>query len=83
MATSPCAPGEGPACIHEATDDAARASSGQNRASRQAIQPIQRQSERHGLRELIAANEDLHGPLTAEEIRAAEAKMFGDAGTQA
>ncbi|WP_232110148.1 hypothetical protein [Streptomyces buecherae] len=43
----------------------------------------QRQSERHGLRELIAANEDLHGPLTAEEIRAAEAKMFGDAYTQA
>ncbi len=38
---------------------------------------MQRQIERDGLAELIAANEEIHGPLTDEEIRAAGEKMFG------
>lgn len=38
---------------------------------------IQRQIERDQLDELIAANEEMHGPLTQEEIDAAEREMFG------
>ncbi|MER0244540.1 hypothetical protein AAHZ94_21595 [Streptomyces sp. HSW2009] len=77
MATLPCAPDEGPArmSFHEVTGDAACDCSDQGRAPRYVTQ---RESERRSLRELIAANEELHGPLTAEEIRTAEAKMFGD-----
>ena len=32
------------------------------------------------LDELIAANEEMHGPLTQEEIDAAEREMFGEGG---
>ncbi|MFD3947654.1 hypothetical protein [Streptomyces sp. NPDC058579] len=39
---------------------------------------VQRQIERDGLAELVAANEEIHGPLTSEEIDAARAEL-GDA----
>ncbi|MFF5720843.1 hypothetical protein [Streptomyces buecherae] len=84
MTTPPCPPGDGPAYtpVHKEAVEATHTRSRELRVSRDFEDP-QRQSERHGLRELIAANEELHGPLTAEEIRAAEARMFGDADTQA
>ncbi|MDX3640106.1 hypothetical protein [Streptomyces sp. MB09-02B] len=37
-----------------------------------------RQIERDQLDELIAANEEMHGPLTQEEIDAAEREMSGE-----
>ncbi|QKW48827.1 hypothetical protein [Streptomyces buecherae] len=84
MATSPppYAPGEGPTMsvsvsVHEGTIEAVRARVGKRGVSGYVEAAIQRQIERDGLAELIAANEEIHGPLTDEEIRAAEEKMFG------
>lgn len=38
---------------------------------------VRRQIEQDDLRELIEANERIHGPLTAEEIEAARVELFG------
>lgn len=35
---------------------------------------VQRQIERHNLAELVSANEEIHGPLTSEEIEVAQAE---------
>lgn len=42
--------------------------------------PAWRQIERDDLAGLIASNEEIHGPLPAEEIQAAEKKLFSPAG---
>ncbi|MEU4270968.1 hypothetical protein [Streptomyces sp. NPDC026092] len=39
---------------------------------------VRRQIERDGLAELVVANEEIHGPLTSEEVDAARAEL-GDA----
>ncbi|MFE2374358.1 hypothetical protein [Streptomyces sp. NPDC059398] len=75
-------PGEGPTMsvsvsVHEGTISAVRARVGKRGVSPYVEAAIQRQIERDSLAELIAANEELHGPLTPEEIEAAEREMFG------
>ncbi|GGZ73647.1 hypothetical protein [Streptomyces bluensis] len=76
-------PGEGPTktvsvSVHEGTIAAVRTRVGKRGLSAYVEAAIQRQIERDQLDELIAANEELHGPLTQEEIDAAEREMFGD-----
>ncbi|WP_236246533.1 hypothetical protein [Streptomyces sp. CC210A] len=63
--------------VHEGTIAAVRARVGKRGISGDVEAAVQRQIERDSLAELIAANEEIHGPLTAEEIRAAEERMFG------
>jgi hypothetical protein len=63
--------------VHEGTIEAVRARVGKRGISGYVEAAIQRQIERDNLAELIAANEAIHGPLTPEEIQAAEEKMFG------
>ncbi|MEW2401051.1 hypothetical protein [Streptomyces sp. NPDC046862] len=75
-------PGEGPTksvsvSVHEGTIAAVRTRVGKRGISAYVEAAIQRQIERDQLDELIAANEELHGPLTQEEIDAAEREMFG------
>ncbi|GAA3370889.1 CopG family transcriptional regulator [Streptomyces sannanensis] len=82
MTTQAYAPGEGPTksvsvSVHQGTIEAVRARVGRRGISGYVEAAIQRQIERDNLAELIAANEELHGPLTDEEIRDAEEKMFG------
>ncbi|MET9959126.1 hypothetical protein ABZ128_08570 [Streptomyces sp. NPDC006326] len=76
-------PGTGPMAsvsvsVHEGTIAAVRARVGKRGVSPYVEAAIQRQIERDQLAELIAANEEIHGALTAEEIEAAEQEMFGD-----
>ncbi|MDT9692617.1 hypothetical protein Q5762_30665 [Streptomyces sp. P9(2023)] len=61
MGESTHAPGEGPTHTRS--------------VSIQVEQAVQRQIERDTLAELVAANEELHDPLTAEEIEAARAEL--------
>ncbi|MEE1790762.1 hypothetical protein PUR28_08230 [Streptomyces sp. BE308] len=81
-------PGEGPTksvsvSVHEGTIEAVRARVGKRGISGYVEAAIQRQIERDDLAELIASNEEIHGPLTPEEIQAAEERLFGatDRGT--
>ncbi|MDX2526841.1 hypothetical protein [Streptomyces europaeiscabiei] len=76
-------PGEGPTksvsvSVHEGTIAAVRTRVGKRGVSAYVEAAVQRQIERDQLDELIAANEELHGPLSQEEIDAAEREMFGD-----
>ncbi|MBZ3900887.1 hypothetical protein [Streptomyces griseiscabiei] len=76
-------PGEGPTksvsvSVHEGTIAAVRSRVGKRGISAYVEAAVRRQIERDQLDELIAANEELHGPLTQEEIDAAEHEMFGD-----
>jgi len=82
MTSSRYAPGEGPTksvsvSVHEGTIEAVRTRVGKRGVSGYVEAAIQRQIERDDLAELIAANENIHGPLTPEDIRAAEEKLFG------
>ncbi|WP_037840620.1 MULTISPECIES: hypothetical protein [unclassified Streptomyces] len=88
MTIPPYAPGEGPTksvsvSVHEGTIEAVRARVGKRGISGYVEAAIQRQIERDDLAELIASNEEIHGPLTPEDIKAAEEKLFGptDRGT--
>ncbi|SPF02788.1 hypothetical protein [Streptomyces sp. MA5143a] len=82
-------PGEGPTksvsvSMHEGTIAALRSRVGKRGISAYVEAAIQRQIERDQLDELIATNEEIHGPLTQEEIDAAEREMFGEGqGSQA
>ncbi|MFM9456393.1 hypothetical protein [Streptomyces europaeiscabiei] len=76
-------PGEGPTksvsvSVHEGTIAAVRTRVGKRGVSAYVEAAVQRQIERDQLDELIAANEELHGPLSPEEIDAAEREMFGN-----
>ncbi|WP_216589255.1 hypothetical protein [Streptomyces brasiliscabiei] len=76
-------PGEGPTkslsvSVHEGTIAALRSRVGKRGISAYVEAAVQRQIQRDQLDELIAANEELHGPLAQEEIDAAEHEMFGD-----
>ncbi|MDX3782394.1 hypothetical protein [Streptomyces europaeiscabiei] len=64
--------------VHEGTIAAVRTRVGKRGVSAYVEAAVQRQIERDQLDELIAANEELHGPLSPEEIDAAEREMFGD-----
>ncbi|MFC8828868.1 hypothetical protein ACFT9I_26365 [Streptomyces sp. NPDC057137] len=82
MTNSGYAPGEGPTksvsvSVHEGTIEAVRARVGKRGISGYVEAAIQRQIERDGLAELIASNEAIHGPLTPEDVQAAEEKLFG------
>ncbi|WP_149827531.1 hypothetical protein [Streptomyces tailanensis] len=84
MTASTYGPGEGPTktvsvSVHEGTIAAVRTRVGKRGLSAYVEAAVQRQIERDQLDELIAANEELHGPLTEEEIDAAEREMFGNA----
>lgn len=84
MTASAYGPGEGPTktvsvSVHEGTIAAVRTRVGKRGLSAYVEAALQRQIERDQLDELIAANEELHGPLTEEEIDAAEREMFGNA----
>ncbi|WEV28889.1 hypothetical protein OYE22_29670 [Streptomyces sp. 71268] len=68
-----------PVSVHEDIVDAVHARVDKRSVPAYGETTMQSQTEREGLAEMISANEKTHGPLTAEEIRAAEAKMFGDA----
>ncbi|GAB2905855.1 hypothetical protein GCM10027075_01900 [Streptomyces heilongjiangensis] len=63
--------------VHEGTIAAVRTRVGKRGISAYVEAAVQRQIERDQLDELIAANEELHGPLPQEEIDAAEREMFG------
>ncbi|WP_405778652.1 hypothetical protein [Streptomyces sp. NBC_00859] len=63
--------------MHEGTISAVRARAGKRGVSPYAEAAIRRQIERDSLAELIAANEEIHGALTPDEIAAAEREMFG------
>ncbi|MFF4526255.1 hypothetical protein [Streptomyces bluensis] len=74
-------PGEGPTkpvsvSVHEGTISAVRTRVGKRGISAYVEAAIRRQIERDQLDELIAGNEERHGPLTQEEIDAAEREMF-------
>ncbi|MEE1765926.1 MULTISPECIES: hypothetical protein [unclassified Streptomyces] len=76
-------PGEGPTksasiSLHEGTIEALRSRVGERGMSAYVEAAVQRQIERDQLDELIAANEEMHGPLTQEEIDAAEREMSGE-----
>ncbi|WP_240439602.1 hypothetical protein [Streptomyces europaeiscabiei] len=64
--------------VHEGTIAAVRTRVGKRGVSAYVEAAVQRQIERDQLDELIAANEELHGPLSPEEIDAAEREMFGN-----
>jgi hypothetical protein len=90
MADTSYAPGEGPTksvsvSVHEGTIQAVRARTGKRGISGYVEAAIQRQIERDNLAELIAANVEVHGPLTPEEIQAAHERIYGptDRGTDA
>ncbi|MFD5893109.1 hypothetical protein [Streptomyces sp. NPDC060366] len=82
MTISSYAPGEGPTksvsvSVHEGTIEAVRSRVGKRGISGYVEAAIQRQIERDDLAELIASNEEIHGPLTPEDIHAAEERLFG------
>lgn len=74
--------GEGPTAnvsvsLHSGNIAAVRARVGKRGFSAYVDAAIQRQIERDSLAELIASNEEIHGPLSPEDIQAAEEKLFG------
>lgn len=80
MGESTYAPGEGPThtksvSFHTGTTAAVNARVGSRGFSAYVEQAVQRQIEREDLAELVAANEEIHGPLTAEEIEAARSEL--------
>ncbi|MEU5718276.1 hypothetical protein AB0G71_21270 [Streptomyces sp. NPDC020403] len=82
MTTPAHVPGEGPTksvsvSIHEGTIEAVRSRVGKRGISGYVEAAIQRQIERDDLAELIASNEEIHGPLTPEDIRTAEERLLG------
>ncbi|MGA5197777.1 hypothetical protein [Streptomyces exfoliatus] len=72
--------GEGPThtksvSFHVGTTEAVNARVGSRGFSAYVEHAVQRQIERDNLAELVAANEEIHGPLTSEEIEAARAEL--------
>ncbi|MGA5068104.1 hypothetical protein ACPB9E_30740 [Streptomyces exfoliatus] len=72
--------GEGPThtksvSFHVGTTEAVNARVGSRGFSAYVEHAVQRQIERDNLAELIAANEEIHGPLTSEEIEAARVEL--------
>jgi hypothetical protein len=80
MGETTYSPGEGPThtksvSFHVGTSEAVNARVGTRGFSAYVEQAVQRQIERDNLAELVAANEEIHGPLTPEEIEAARAEL--------
>ncbi|MDX3227296.1 hypothetical protein [Streptomyces sp. ME19-01-6] len=80
MSETTYSPGEGPThtrsvSFHVGTSEAVNARVGARGFSAYVEQAVQRQIERDNLAELVAANEEVHGPLTSEEIEAARAEL--------
>ncbi|MCT4356314.1 hypothetical protein M5362_24610 [Streptomyces sp. Je 1-79] len=80
MGESTHAPGEGPThtksvSFHLGTTEAVNARVGSRGFSSYVEQAVQRQIERDNLAELIAANEEIHGSLTSDEIEAARLEL--------
>jgi hypothetical protein len=76
-------PGEGPTVsvsvsFHTGTIRAIRSRVGKRRVSAYVEAAAIRQLERDGLAELVADLEAANGPVTAEQLAAAEAELFGD-----
>ncbi|WP_318210779.1 MULTISPECIES: hypothetical protein [unclassified Streptomyces] len=80
MGESTYAAGEGPThtksvSFHLGTTEAVNARVGSRGFSAYVEHAVQRQIERDNLAELVMANEEIHGPLTSEDIEEARAEL--------
>jgi hypothetical protein len=74
--------GEGPTqsvsvSLHAGTIDTVRERVGRRGVSSYIEAAVQRQIEQDNLKELIDDYEERHGEITDDEVRAAEARLFG------
>lgn len=80
MSETTYSPGEGPTdtksvSFHVSASEAVNSPVGACGFSAYVEQAVQHQIKRDNLAELVAANEEIHGPLTSEEIEAARAEL--------